>query len=186
MSEANSTETAAFRNITECIRKLAGVGPYKKVEFGMATVKTVDEADRKCTAEIVYGETALTVEASLSPENNDGIIQIPALESTVRISIMPDNTCYVDMYSDIDKFICFIDNTNKLEFDANGFILNEGLNGGLINIVSLTTNLNTMVTNINTQLTAIAAGIASAGGTYTPVPLIPFVKTSYEDTSVRH
>lgn len=186
MSNNGSSDGAALRNIYECIRKAAGLSGVKPAEVVTGIVKTVNEADRSCTAELVYGETALTVGAMLSPENNDGFILIPAVESTVHIVIMPDNTCFVARWSDIDKVICYIDGSNKFEFDKNGFILNGGLNGGLINIVSLTTELNKIVTNVNQNYTLIAASIAALSGALVPVPAIPLVKTSYEDTKVLH
>lgn len=179
-------DSAALRNIYECIRKAAGLDGLKAVQWGTAIVKEVNEADRKCTAEIVYGTTTMEIDAALSPENNDGFILIPAADSTVQICIMPDNTCYVSQCSDIDKVICVIDGSNAFIFDKNGFIWNKGLNGGLIKITNLTSDLNTLVSNANTNYTAIAAAIAALGGAYVVVPAVPFVKTSYENTSIKH
>lgn len=179
-------ESAALRNIYECIRKAAGLNGMKAVEFGSATVKTVDEAERTCTAEIVYGTAALTVEAALSPENNDGFILVPAVDSTVHLYIMPDNTCYVSSFSDIDKVICVIDGSNAFIFDKNGFVWNDGINGGLIKITNLTADINTLVANINTNYAAIAASISALSGLFVPVLATPFVKTSYENTKIKH
>lgn len=186
MSNNGSSDGAALRNIYECIRKAAGLSGVKPAEVVTGIVKTVNEADRSCTAELVYGETALTVGAMLSPENNDGFILIPAIESTVHIVIMPDNTCFVARWSDIDKVICYIDGSNKFEFDSNGFILNGGLNGGLINIVQLTTELNKIVTNVNANYALLVTAISALGGAYAPTVAVPLVKTAYEDLKVKH
>ena len=181
-----SGDGGALRNIYECIRSAAGTAGIKKAEFYIGTVKTVAEADRICTVELIDCEGDLTVEASLSPEDNDGFILVPAVDSTVQACIYADNSCYISMWSDIDKVICVIDSENKFVFDKNGLILNDGLNGGLINITTLTTDLNTLVTTLNSNLTPIAAAITALTGTYVPVPAVPFIQTSFEDTKIKH
>jgi hypothetical protein len=98
-----------------------------------------------------------------------GLILVPKLNSIVLVSFIGDSEAYLSMVSEVDHMY-----------------LNANTYGGLIKIDDLTSSINTMITNINTQLTAISAGIASAGGTYTPVPLIPFNKTTYENTTVKH
>jgi hypothetical protein len=182
-----SKDAGHLRNIIDCIRKIAGTHGLKKAEFVTGTVKSVDEENRTCSVELLLSDVTMTLdEVALSAEANDGFIQIPAVDSTVYIIIMPNNDQVAFFYSDIEKIICVIDDQNKYEFSSNGFVWNNGTNGGLIKITDLTSSLNTLVTNINTNLTAISAAIASLGGSFAPTPPTPFVKTSYENTKIKH
>jgi len=187
MEHKDKNSLTASRQIEYAIRFFAGRLGLKTPVFATATVTKVNEAERTCSVSVLMGDLPTDLdEVNLLAENGDGLLKLPAIGSSVQIKMLPDNTCYVTMFSDLDAVVCFIDETNEFRFDKNGFVWNQGINGGMIKIDLLTTNINTLIATLNTNLTAIAAAITSLGGTYAPTPATPFVKSNYEDTSVKH
>ena len=183
----SNQESSNYRDIIYAIRKIAGVDGLKKASFLTGTVTKVNEDDRTCDVDIKLGDSAESLTGvKLSVNPNDGFILIPAKDSDLLICLMSDNSPYMISCEDIDKVICVIDSNNKYEFDSNGFIINDGNNGGLINITQQVTKLNLLVTQLNTQLASISAAIVSLGGSYVPVPLSSFMQTDFEDTKVKH
>lgn len=155
---------SANRDILEAVRAMAGVKSFKGCSFFMGTVTSVDEDNRQCDVESTLdGETVAYSDINLSPERNDGFIQIPAVDSTVFCVRTPDTEAYVLAFSDVSKIVCFIDSTNKYEFDTNGFIWNGGSFGGMAKTGVLATRLNLVENKVNAILTAI-------GATWIPVP----------------
>lgn len=183
----SNQESSNYRDIIYAIRKIAGADGLKKASFLTGTVTKVNEDDRTCDVDIKLGDSAESLTGvKLSVNPNDGFILIPAKDSDLLICLMSDNSPYMISCEDIDKVICVIDSNNKYEFDKNGFIINGGNNGGLINITQQVTKLNLLVTQLNTQLTSISAAIGSLGGYYVPVPLSSFIQTDFEDIKVKH
>ncbi len=176
----------ANRKIKEAIEFLAGTKDIN-TKFMLGQVKEVSIPNRNCSVEIQLGDKPMTLtEINLSAENNDGFIKVPAIDSTILMCLLSDNSGYVYLTSDIDSVICVIDSSNKYVFDSNGFIWNDGLNGGLIKITNLTSDLNQLVTNINANYALISAAIGLLGGTYSPTIATPFVKSSYENSKIKH
>lgn len=188
MSEKTNIDSlSSSRKIEWAVRALAGVNGLKQPKFAEGTVKSVDEDNRTCTVEITLGEMPETMEdVHLQADNGDGFIKIPKIDSSVQILLMPDNEAYVYMTSDLEAIVIFIDAQNKVRIDSTGFVINDGTNQGVINIIQLTTALNTLVTQVTTNLTLISAAITGLGGTYVASPLSAFVKANYEDTKVKH
>lgn len=187
MSEDKNKNNIDSRIIIDSIRRIAGTLGLKPTQVISGNVESVDEDDRTCdvTAILSKGEITLS-DVNLSAEQNDGLVQIPAVDSTVIIAMMPDGENYCIAFSDIDAIICYIDGNNSFRFSSSGFILNGGLLGGLINIDAQTAKLNALVAELQAQLVLIAAGIATGGGSYSPGNLSQFNTTDYEDQSVKH
>jgi hypothetical protein len=175
------------REIQEAIQRLAGTFGKKPTAIITANVTSVQEDDRTCSVETVLAEATIKLTGVLlSAEQNDGLIQFPAIDSTVIVAMMPDGENYCIAFSDIDAVICYIDQNNSYKFDSNGFVWNNGALGGLINIVAHTAKLNLLVSQLQAQLTLIATGITGVGGVYTPGTLSTFSKTDFEDTKIKH
>jgi hypothetical protein len=179
---------------------LAGTAGMKATRFMTGDVKSVSETDRTCVIESVLdNETVTYSDVNLSAEQNDGFIQVPAVDSTVIAAVMPDGEAYILAFSDIDKVICFIDGSNKFIFSSAGFVVNDGSLGGLIKITDLTNELNTRLNLIKTAtlagLTAIDTAIAAlgapanVGATAWNAAIASYSnlnKTAYEDNKFTH
>lgn len=175
------------RNIINCIRKIAGVDKLNLVNADICTVDSIDEVNGQISCTSIIGEAEVQYkDVMLNASGNDGIIAVPAKDSNVVIITLKNNQSFVVSISDIDKYICVIDGNNSFQFDSNGFVLNNGTNGGVIEIVSQTAKLNQLVTELQAQLSLIAIGIASGGGSYTPGVLSQFNKSDYEDLKFKH
>ena len=178
--------TEANRQIRDAIQVLAGTKGLS-TKFMLGKVTEVQEDERTCSVEVQLGDHPMTLTGiNLSAENNDGLVEFPAVDSTVLICLLSNNSGFVVKMSDLDKVICVIDSSNKFEFDSTGFIWNDGLNGGLIKIVDLTTKLNLLLAQIQANHALIAAAIGSLGGSYTPSALTTFQKSNYENTKILH
>ncbi len=185
MSEVS--DISAKRNIINCIRKIAGVDKLNLVKADICNVDAVDEDNGTIDCTSIMGEAKVQYKSVLlNAQGNDGIIGVPAKDSNVVILTLKNNQSFVISISDLDKYICIIDANNQLHFDANGFVLNGGNNGGIINIVPQTAKLNQLVTELQAQLVLIASGIVAGGGTYTPGTLSTFNKTDFEDLKFKH
>lgn len=175
------------RDIIYAIRKICGEDGLKDARFEIANVDEVQEDDRTITCTIVLGDSNVQLkEVGLQSEPNDGFILFPKVDTDILICIMPDNSAYMILCNDIDKIICVIDENNSYTFDSNGFIWNNGTNGGIMNIIDYTTKQNALIVELQTQLVLIAAGISGAGGSYAPGTLTTFNKSDYEDTKIKH
>lgn len=175
------------QTIIDCIRKITGTFQKMNTRLIPCEVLTVDEDKKLCTAKEVGGETETEIaNIKLSMNNNDGFFQVPAVGSNILVGKSETKDYYIILAEDIDAFIIVIDESNFLRYDKNGWVFNDGLNGGIMKLTPFFNDFNVMILNINTQLSAISAGIAGAGGSYVPVPLNILVKATYEDTKIKH
>ena len=152
----------------------------------VGVVDSVNESGKVCdvtllTDEKVEGvryETDLTVNASGDVIHKDpsGFVLVPAVGSQVIITFLNRSDAFVSMLSQVDKVF----------IKSNICTFNEGNNGGLINIEGLVSELNGLVNELSQELVKIQAGIAGAGGTYTPGTLSQFNKDDFEDETVKH
>ncbi len=184
------------RVIQECIRKLAGVTGLKQTGFFVGEVTAVNEDDRLCTVVSTLDEESITYDdVNLSPERNDGMILIPALESSVICARMADGNVYVLNCSDVEKVLCYIDSSNYFEFSSSGFIWNGGAFGGMTKTLVLKAELD----KVNAQLQAVIAALttwtpaAGDGGAALKVATATAlvgkpagVFTGIEDTKIKH
>lgn len=183
--------------------KLAGTFGLKNSVPVTAKVLSVDEDNRVCTVETILSKGTVTLSnVNLSAEKNDGLIQIPAIDSTVIVLKMPDGQNYVIGFSDIDKLVCFIDGENNFEFDSSGFIWNGGLLGGMAKTQVLAAKLNVLETQENAFKIAVAAMLLAAGAspgtpvtnaalaayftTYNVTAIIPTTQSEIEDNKIKH
>ena len=149
------------REIIEAIRKIVGDGRMGDIAIGEVTA--VDEDTRTCSLTSTVDKRTIDYsDVRLSAENNDGLIQIPSIGSTVVFIKMPNLENYVISFTDIDKLICYIDSNNYFEFSSSGFVFNGGTLDGMVKVNSLVTKLNNIETLLNKFVTNINA--------WTPVP----------------
>lgn len=188
-----------IREIREAILKIAGLDKIKLTEILIGEVKTVDEDNRSCSVESSVDNGNITYSSvGFISENNDGFIRVPAIGSTVLFAKMANGEQYILVYSDITKVICYIDSSNKFEFNSTGFIWNGGTFGGLIKIDNLKTQWDANVTAIKTAvaaaLTVIDAqlvALGQAGGSVAAfntaaASIANLNKTTLENTKIKH
>lgn len=157
-----------------------------KIYSAVGIVSSVDESAKTCNITLLTNEeiqdvrleTNLNIDANGNVVSSDitGFVVIPSVNSQVIATFLNPTDCYISKFSDIDS----------IYMKADSITFNSGDNGGLINIDSLTTKINSMISSINAELIKIQTGITAAGGTYTPTSLSSFEKGDYEDTTVIH
>jgi hypothetical protein len=186
------------RVIQECVQILAnGSKRFKNAQFFIGEVTSVNEDDRECDVTAVLGQDETEYSgAHLSPERNDGWIEIPEVGSSAFCAKLANNEVYVLKCSDVSKIICYIDSGNKFEFSASGFIWNGGSFGGMAKTGVLATKLNNLENDLNTLKTAISAWVpvASDGGaalklalaTWYAATLTNTTQASISDDKIKH
>lgn len=90
------------RSIQEAIQKLAGTHLNDSIHICAATVTAVDVAARTCTCEAIGGKAVTELgNVQLMPEVNDGLLLIPAIDSTVIVQWSTRNEPFILMFSEL-------------------------------------------------------------------------------------
>lgn len=146
----------------------------------IGTVTAIDKGERTCTVTPITGEADVqdvNLQANTSLDN--GIVTFPVLDSEVIVSFLSDENAYISLFSEIDEIR-----------------INNGENGGLINISDLVGKLNTVENDLNDLKTVLAAwvpvtqdggtALKAALGTYYTEFIVPTQEAELEDTNVLH
>lgn len=196
----------AFAKYIPLLAGTAGIKNTRLLTARVVKLDAEDEKNRVCSVESILDNETITYDnVNLSMEQNDGLIEIPAIDSTVLVACMPDGELYIFECSDIDKLICVIDGSNKFVFDATAFVFNGGTFGGMAKTAVLATKFNNAENRINliaTDLLAIAtaaaatssipvtgttlAGFINSAISNILVPLTLTTQTEIEDTKITH
>lgn len=124
------------RSIQEAIQILSGTHLSDKVYFIDATVKSVDEDARTCVVIALSGRAGNEFTTRLMASVDDGILIVPAVDSTVVISMSDFNTASIVQYSEVEKVV-----------------FRGGDLGGLVKVIDLTDQLNKIENKLNNLLT---------------------------------
>ena len=166
------------RAIRDAVKRLSGNFNKDEIYTILGVVDSVDIDARTCVVTSKNDVADVTIpDVSLMVNVNDGWLLIPKVDSEVYVTFTSRGLGWVSFFSEISKVFLIVD--GAIQF-------NGGEYGGLVKITELTAKLNTMIANINIQLAAIAAGIATAGGSYSPTNLDSFAATDYENTDIIH
>ena len=141
------------------------------------------------------GAKVFNVRLNITRDSLDGFILIPAEGSKGIITWMSKVTAYASMVGTIDKYILKAGETD-IVYAGEEITFNGGDNGGLINIATLVTKVNTLESDLNALKAAITAWIPvpTDGGTALKVittawaasQITPTVQAEIEDTNVSH
>ena len=178
-------ESTAIRAFKDAIQILAGTYNKDLVSILLCNVNDNSKAESNFTIDCtpISGESTTPIpNVKLNAEKNDGFLIIPPNNSTVLVMTSNRNDYFVFMYSDIEKVVCIIDNNNSFTFDSNGFIWNEGINGGLVKVNALLAKINTLEAKIN----QIATWALTVTPPVTIAPITPTTLTEIEDTKIKH
>jgi beta-mannanase len=180
------------RQIIEAVQRMTGTQLSDSVKVLAATVDTVDEARRTCTVTTVSSQGSVTIEnVQLMASIDDGILMVPAVDSTVIIAYSTFNQPFVVLFSGLEKvLIVGGENNASVQIDGDGLILeiadtkltiedgkmtlNDGAMGGLVKVIELTQKLNALENKVNSLLAAynahVHSGVTTGPGSSGPTP----------------
>jgi hypothetical protein len=124
----------------ECLKLLrALVSDAGVFETYVAAVTVVDGA--VCTVErLVDGKTIENVRLNVHAGKDSGLVITPVVESVVMITSIDGEGWFVSLFSEIEEIT--VTATGQVKVNAGEIIINEGENGGLVNIETLTQRIN--------------------------------------------
>lgn len=180
------------RQIIEAVQRMTGTQLSDSVKVLAATVDAVDEARRTCTVTTVSSQGSVTIEnVQLMASIDDGILMVPAVDSTVIIAYSTFNQPFVVLFSGLEKVaIVGGENDASVQIDGDGLILeiadtkltiedgkmtlNDGAMGGLVKVIELTQKLNALENKVNSLLAAynahVHSGVTTGPGSSGPTP----------------
>jgi len=124
------------RDIREAIEYLSGTNKQDRIFLLDANVDSVDETNRTCVCTMIGGNSANTLDnVRLMASVDDGILNLPALDSTVTIILSTFTEPVIIAYSELDKIKFrggdlgglvivgqLVERINKIENLLNNFI----------------------------------------------------------------
>lgn len=184
------------RQIIEAIQKMTGTQLRDNVNLLAATVDSVDEAKRTCVVTTISSQGQITIEnVQLMASVDDGILLIPAIDSTVFVAYSTFNQPFIALFSGIDKVLLTAgENNASIQMDADGLLLeiadtkvliedgqitlNDGALGGLVKVIDLVNRMNLIENKVNdlitkfnshTHILTLTMGTGTAAATANPV-----------------
>lgn len=184
---------------SEVIRKLQDfVTKMVPVQTFPASVQEVDEENATITALPLGGPELFDVRLRASIDGaEDGVILFPKVGSTVLIGLIGNevNEAFVIRYSEVEKAKLKIGDST-IEISTDGFLMNGGSLGGLINIADLVEKLNAIEQDINSLKTAFSswviapsdggAALKTAAASWSSSQLSSTTAADIEDTKIKH
>lgn len=181
----------------EIIRKFKAISK-QAIQTFVASVQEVDQESATITALPVGGPELFDVRLRAAIDGSEqGVILFPKVGSTVLVGIIgndPD-TAFVCRQSEVEKAILKI-GESSLEISTDGFLLNGGSLGGLINIADLVGKLNEIEQDINSLKTAFStwvvvandggAALKTAAGSWAGSTLTQTQESDLEDIKIKH
>jgi hypothetical protein len=157
-----------LRGIQTAIAKAAGTYKKDDIRFIWGQVKDYDENKQTCT---VIGEQDVEIpDVALSAGVCDGLVILPAKESTVVIAeTIHSPVRFVILYSDIDKILLQVGDSgltiwNSAQNGKQEIQFNDGSYGGLIQIQPLVDKLNALEKSLNDLIDSFNQHTHSVGG----------------------
>ena len=168
------------------------------------TITAIDEVKFTCTVQISNKENGgdintlfYDVPLKVLKGSQASLIEIPAINSACTICFKNNNIQRPQIFQidTCDKILIKIDD-QTLTIDANGFVFNQGNNGGLVIVQSNVDRLNLIETDLNNLKNLMFAWIPvpSDGGLALKTAATPWInskltkttKANLEDTKVKH
>jgi hypothetical protein len=184
-------------NISQAIKMAAQRG--EQMYLKVCTVDSVDET--ACTVDCTPldgGASLPDVQLLGNRDGKSGVVVFPEPGSEVIVGFLDKNNAVALVFSEVEKVRLKI-GEQALLVNADGFVFNEGGNGGLVNIETLTDKINALVKAFNSHTHTIpvdginVAGSAAAQKNPAPVT-VPAISSAadeldssdYEDIKVTH
>lgn len=135
--------------LQKAIRDLAGSNKASTVNLEECSVVSYDELARTCIVTTTSGKGDITrTEVRLMADIDDGLLYLPAIDSSVIVAYSDFVAPFVMYFSEIDK-ILFIVGDSAIEISPNTITLNDGSYGGLVIIGKLVTEINNLKSVLN-------------------------------------
>ena len=152
--------------ISDVIQQLAGVKGANKINIIEGAIVSVNEEERTCVVNPLSDNYEGNIEeVYLSAQPNDGIIQIPSVDSVVKVCVcMGIDFPFIIQFSDLDKIVILAD--TSIQFNDGGF-------GGLVKVEELVNKINALENQINNILNVLSTTTIplAPSGTYPFAPL---------------
>lgn len=155
--------------LSDIIETLAGTKGNNKISVIEGTVISVSEANRTCIVDpLADNYQGQIEEVYLSAQPNDGLIQIPAIGSVVKVCVcMGIDFPFIIQFSDLDKVIIFTD--TSIQF-------NDGSFGGIVKVQSLVDKINALENKVNSIIstfnTHVHSGVTTGSGSSAVTPTL--------------
>lgn len=181
------------RTLIEALRQVNGTTLTDKVQMILCTVESVNEQENTCDVIQISGDAEVSIpNVRLQADVSDGILYLPAIDSTVIVVISDYVTPFVAQYSEIDQILYDVGDST-IEVREGKITLNSGLFGGLIKIVQMVQRMNIIENKVNEIIAAynLHTHPVTGGATGLPVSLItgtltPTVRTDIENDKIVH
>lgn len=156
--------------IGQAIRSLSGKGEQYYI---VGIVTSVNEGERTCSVQTISNEGELTLsEVNLMAETDDGLLMIPAIDSTVIVSYSEKVNYFVALYSELQKVVMIVGDSG-IEMAPDKITLNDGSYGGLVKVEDLVKKINGLENLVNSILQTLKTTVIplASSGTYPFAPL---------------
>jgi hypothetical protein len=184
------------RAIIEAIQKISGTQLNDKVRLYAASVVSVDEPTRTCVVTTISSQGSMTIEnVQLMASLDDGILLLPAVDSTVIVSYSTYNQPFISLFSELQKVLLIV-GSSILSIKDGIIQFNDGSNGGLVEVIKLTTKLNNLENLVNdlvskynthTHILTLTSGTGTAAPTAAPESTVitPTQRSDIENTLIK-
>ena len=165
------------RQIKEAIERLSGTFMQDSVKLFLASVDSVNEAERTCdVTPLTDNATTSYPSVLLMAESDDGVLIIPTINSNVLVNVSKRGIAYVCMFSEIDKVTIITKTLTQF---------NDGSFGGLVKVQELVDKINRLENTFNSH-----THVATALNTPTTPPATPIApittKMDIENDKIIH
>ncbi|MDQ2718245.1 MAG: hypothetical protein M3Z26_00585 [Bacteroidota bacterium] len=183
--------------IIQSIQQIAGTFNADIVHLITAEVDSVNIASRSCSVTTISGKNSTALEnVELMAAIDDGILFVPSIGSTVKISYSNYNSPFIVQYSEVDQ-ILFISGSSQVSIVDGKIMLNDGSYGGLIQVEKLVEKLNNLENLVNDLAAKFTSHIhvltlTSGSGTSAPTAssetttLITTQRADIENNLIQH
>jgi len=173
------------RSIVTAVQKLTGTFNQDTVFLVTANVISVDEIKGLCSVETISGNASTTLNnVELQTVISDGILIVPRVDSEVKVIYSKYTTPFIVQYSEVEK----------IYFSADLVQFDDGVLGGMVKVIELTTKLNNLENDINILKTAFnswapisgdgGAALKTVAATWSGSQLTPTQQADIENTKI--
>lgn len=179
---------AERQQLKTAVQILAGTHLRDNAQYVFCSVDSVDEAKQVCTCTPIGGDSTTQIPAvKLTAEENDGLLYLPKIGSTVVVVFSQRSEPFVALFSDIDKIIIIAETSVQFQ---------DGTFGGLVKVNELTDKINVLEDDLNTLKQAFnnwivtpndgGAALKATAATWTGQSITVTNKSDIENTKINH
>lgn len=185
------------RDIRYPIQRIAGTDRTDTCKYVFCSVDSVDVSNRKCEC-TPQGDSveAPFTNVLLMASVDDGLLYVPALNSTVVVAYSEFQQPYIALFSELQRIFLVVGNS-LVDITGSLIKLNDGSFGGLVKVAQLTQKLNNLENLVNdlvskfnshTHILTLTSGTGTAAPTAAPETTVitPTQQSDIENTKITH